>query len=152
MIKQILACTLALVLVMLPVQASADELQGKVTSLSIGESAPYAGVLLDSIAASKMIVDQKYLRAEIELELTKSFQQDLADKRLAFDLLKVNYDSLKTIHEETLALKNEQIKDLNLLLKEEMSNNNSNWKVIGGMTAGIILSVAVFYASVEIAK
>ena len=79
-------------------------------------------------------------------------QQELADKRLSFDLLKVNYDSLKTIHEETLALKNEQINDLNLLLKEEMSNNNSNWRVIGGMTAGIILSVAVFYASVEIVK
>ena len=76
----------------------------------------------------------------------------MADKRLSFDLLKVNYDSLKTIHEETLALKNEQINDLNLLLKEEMSNNNSNWRVIGGMTAGIILSVAVFYASVEIVK
>ena len=86
------------------------------------------------------------------MELTKSFQQELADKRLSFDLLKVNYDSLKTIHDETMALKNEQIKDLNLLLKEEMSNNNSIWKVIGGMTVGIVLSVAVFYASVEIAR
>ena len=46
----------------------------------------------------------------------------------------------------------DQIKDLNLLLKEEMSNNNSIWKVIGGMTVGIVLSVAVFYASVEIAR
>jgi len=152
MIKQILVCILVLALSTLPLQAQAEELQGSVTALSIDDPAPYAGVLLDPIAASKMIVDQKYLRAEIELELRKSFQQELADKRLAFDLLKVNYDSLKTIHEDTLALKNEQIKDLNLLLKEEMSNNNSNWKVIGGMTVGIILSVAVFYASVEIAK
>lgn len=152
MIKQILACALALVLVLLPISVSAEELQGRVTALSIDDPAPYAGVLLDPIAASKMIVDQKYLRVEIELELTKSFQQELADKRLSFDLLKVNYDSLKTIHDETLALKNEQIKDLNLLLKEEMSNNNSIWKVIGGMTVGIVLSVAVFYASVEIAR
>ena len=152
MIKQILVCILVLALSTLPLQAQAEELQGSVTALSIDDPAPYAGVLLDPIAASKMIVDQKYLRAEIELELRKSFQQELADKRLAFDLLKVNYDSLKTIHEDTLALKNEQIKDLNLLLKEEMSSNNSSWRIFGGMAAGIILSVAVFYASVEIAR
>ena len=152
MIKQFLVCTLVLALSVLPLQAHAEELQGSVTALSIGDPAPYAGVLLDPIAASKMIVDQKYLRAEIELDLRKSFQQELADKRLSFDLLKVNYDSLKTIHEETLALKNEQINDLNLLLKEEMSNNSSNWGVFGGMAAGIVLSIAVFYASVEIAK
>ncbi len=152
MIKQILVCILVLALSTLPLQAQAEELQGSVTALSINDPAPYAGVLLDPIAASKMIVDQKYLRAEIELELRKSFQQELADKRLAFDLLKVNYDSLKTIHEDTLALKNEQIKDLNLLLKEEMSSNNSSWRIFGGMAAGIILSVAVFYASVEIAR
>ena len=152
MIKKILAFILTLTIVIIPLQSSAAELEGKVTALSIGELAPYAGVLLDPVATSKMMVDQKYLRAEIELELTKSFQQQLADKRLSFDILKVNYDSLTKIHEETLVLKNEQIKDLNLLLKEEMSNNNSSWKVFGGMTAGIILSVAVFYASVEIVK
>ena len=152
MFKKNLVCFIIFAIVLSPLPAFAEQLEGKVAALSLDERAPFAGVLLDPIAASKMIVDQKYLRAEIELELTKSFQQELADKRLSFDLLKVNYDSLKKIHEETLALKDEQIVDLNLLLKEEMSNNNSNWKVIGGMTVGIILSVAVFYASVEIVK
>ena len=152
MFKKSLICFIVFAIVLSPLQAFAEQLEGKVTALSLDERAPFAGVLLDPIAASKMIVDQKYLRTEIELELTKSFQQELADKRLSFDLLKVNYDSLKKIHEETLALKDEQIVDLNLLLKEEMSNNNSNWKVFGGMTVGIVLSVAVFYASVEIAK
>ena len=36
---------------------------------------------------------KKYLKFEIELQLRKEFQQDLANKRLAFDLLKVEYDS-----------------------------------------------------------
>jgi hypothetical protein len=152
MFKKSLVCFIVLLVILAPSQAFAEQLEGKVTALSLDESAPFAGVLLDPIAASKMIVDQKYLRAEIELQLTKSFQQELADKRLSFDLLKVNYDSLKKVHEETLALKNEQIVDLNLLLKEEMSNNNSNWRVFGGVAVGIILSVAVFYASVEIVK
>ncbi len=152
MFKKSLICFVVFAVAVIPLQASAEQLEGKVTALSLNERAPYTGVLLDPIAASKMIVDQKYLRVEIELELTKNFQQELADKRLSFDLLKVNYDSLRKIHEETMILKNEQIADLNILLKEEVSNSSNNWEVVGGMTVGILMSVAVFYASVEITK
>jgi hypothetical protein len=138
---------------LLPLQVKAEELQGTVTSLSFNEKAPYAGILLDPIAASKMIVDKKYLRIEIELELRKEFQQDLAEKNMAYSLLKVDYDSLKTIHEQTLLVKEKQINDLNLLLKEEMSKeDHTEWWVFGGVAIGILLSLGVFYASVEIAK
>jgi hypothetical protein len=152
MFKRVLTCFISVLLVIMPVEAVASELEGRVTSISSGEAAPYAGVLLDPIAASKMVVDQKYLKFEIELQLRKEFQQDLANKRLAFDLLKVEYDSLRRIHESTLALKDQQINDLNLLLKEEMGNDYTEWWVIGGVALGIVLSVAVFYASVEVAK
>jgi len=138
--------------VLVPIQVQAQELEGQVTALSLNEKAPFSGVLLDPIAASKMIVNQKYLRAEIELELRKEFQKELSDKRLSFDLLKVDYDSLKKIHEETLLIKNEQINDLSIFLEKEISNDNNHWFAFGGMMAGIVLSVAVFYASVEIAK
>ena len=75
----------------------------------------------------------------------------------SFDLTKLNnveidYDSLKKIHEETIKIKEQQINDLNLMLKEEMEPNHTEWWVLGGVTIGILLSVAVFYASVEIAK
>ncbi len=78
MIKKIISCFVAFAVFLLPLQVKAEELQGTVTSLSFNEKAPYAGILLDPIAASKMIVDKKYLRIEIELELRKEFQQDLA--------------------------------------------------------------------------
>ena len=123
MFKNFIVYFISIAIIILPFSAMADEgLQGRVTSLSADERAPYAGVLLDSIAASKMIVDKKYLKIEIELELRKEFQKDLADKRMAYDLLKVDYDSLKTVHEQTIALKEKQINDLNILLKEEMAN------------------------------
>ena len=77
MLKSTIACFISILIVLIPTQVSAQGLEGKVTSLSLDEKAPYAGVLLDPIAASKMIVDQKYLRAEIELELRKEFQEQL---------------------------------------------------------------------------
>ena len=152
MFKKILVCFISALLITLPSEATANELNGKVTSLSLNEKAPYAGVLLDSIAASKMLVDQKYLKFEIELQMRKEFQQDLANKRLAFDLLKVEYDSLRKVHEQTISLRNQQINDLNTLLKEEMSDDYNEWWVTAGVALGIILSVTVFYASVEVVK
>jgi len=152
MLKKIVSLLVAVAIFLFPLQANAEGLDGRVTSLAINEKAPFAGVLLDSVAASKMIVDQKYLRMEIELELRKEFQKDLADKRMAYDLLKIDHDSLKKIHEETIKIKEQQISDLNLMLKEEMKPSYTEWWVLGGVTIGILLSVAVFYASVEIAK
>ena len=143
---------MTIMMVLAPTLSYANELDGKVTSLSLDEKAPYAGVLLDPIAASKMIIDQRYLRSELELELRKEFQQELSNKRLAFDLVKVEHDSLKKIHEQTILLRDQQIDDLNQLLKEEMSNDYSEWWMMGGVLTGIVLSVVVFYASVEISR
>ena len=152
MCKKLLVSFIIFMFVLVPIQVQAQELEGQVTALSLNEKAPFSGVLLDPIAAAKMIVNQKYLRAEIELELRKEFQKELSGKRLSFDLLKVDYDSLKKIHEETLLIKNEQINDLSIFLEKEISSDNNHWFTFGGMIAGIVLSVAVFYASVEIAK
>jgi hypothetical protein len=152
MYKKTFMFFMTILITLAPTFSHANELEGVVTSLSSGEEAPYAGALLDPVAAAKMIVDQKYLRSEIELELRKEFQQELASKRLAFDLIKVEHDSLKKIHEQTILLRDQQIEDLNQLLKEEMSNDYSEWWMLGGVAIGIVLSVAVFYASVEISK
>lgn len=151
--KKIISCFMAALIVLVPIQVNAEELQGTVTSLSVNEPAPYSGILLDPIAASKMLVDKKYLRIELELELRKEFQGSLAEKTMAFDLLKVDYNSLKKIHEETLLIKEKQISDLNLLLREEMNrDDHTEWWIMGGVAIGILLSLGVFYASVEIAK
>jgi hypothetical protein len=152
MFKKFLASFISMLLILIPMQVQAEELEGKVTSIELGDPAPYAGVLLDQIATSKFIIDQKYLRSEIELKLRKEFQKELADKRLAFDLLKIEYNSLSKIHEETLSLKNQQIDDLSGLLKEEIRDRHTEWWALGGVVAGIVLSVAVFYASVEVVK
>ena len=91
------------------------------------------------------------MQIEIELDLRKQFAKQLADKRLAFDLLKVEYDSLKKIHVETIKLRDQQIDTLDKALKVEMGkSDNSQWWLAGGVVVGILLSVAVFYASVEV--
>ena len=151
---RVLSVFICFLMATMPVTVYAQEanLSGKVTSLVEGETAPYTGVLLDTVASSKMLVDNKYVKLEIELQLRKEFAKELAEKRLAFDLLKVEYDSLKKIHDETIKIKDEQITMLNDTLRDEISGDYSEWWLTGGVALGIILSVAIFYASVEIAK
>lgn len=152
---KLLSILLCFLLIAAPLTAQAEDLslKGQVASLKIGQKAPYAGILLDPVAASKMIIDKKYLQLEIELDLRKQFAKQLADKRLSFDLLKVEHDSLKKIHTETLKIRDQQIKTLDDALKTEMGkSDNSQWWLAGGVVIGILLSVAVFYASVEVVK
>ena len=154
MFRRLLSLVLMVLIIIIPIKVAGqevEELSGKVTALSASEPAPYSGILLDNIAASKMIVDKKYLRAEIELELRKEFQKQLIEKTLEFDLLKVEFDTLKKIHTDTLNLREQEIVELNKLLKDEM-NDHSHWWFVGGAVLGVILSVTIFYASVEIAK
>ena len=152
---KLLCVALCVLLIFLPsiVHAQEDTPSGQVTSLKIGQKAPYAGILLDPFAASKMIVDKKFIRLELELSLRKEFARQLADKRLAFDLLKVEHDSLRKIHQETLKIKEQQISALDQALKKEYAKkDNSQWWLAGGVVIGIVLSIAVFYASVEVVK
>ena len=73
MFKKFLVSFVVFAFVLAPFQATAQELEGQVTSLSLNEKAPYSGVLLDPIAASKMIINQKYpIIAEYHSNITAS--------------------------------------------------------------------------------
>ena len=89
---------------------------------------------------------------ETELKLRKEFSLELSRKALAFDLLKTEHDALRKIHVDTLKIKEQQIADLNELVRKQASSDHSEWWLAGGVTIGIALSIAVFYASVEVAK
>tara|TARA_Y100000310_G_scaffold12815_1_gene13204 strand:- start:691 stop:1149 length:459 start_codon:yes stop_codon:yes gene_type:complete len=149
-----LSVFLSFLLVMMPIYAHAEtpSPDGRVTNLEKNGKAPYAGILLDPIAASKMLIDQKYLKLEVELSLRKQFHQDLSNKRLAFDLLKIEHDSLLKYHASSIKLKDQHITNLNQMLKDEIGSQHTHWWAIGGVALGIILSIGVFYASVEVAR
>ena len=47
MLKRIMVCFVSIMIVMMPTQVQAEDLNGRVASLSLGEEAPYAGVLFN---------------------------------------------------------------------------------------------------------
>lgn len=153
MYRRILTVLIILSIVAVPSAAygSQPALSGKVYSIKKDEKAPYAGVLLDSIASAKMITSEKYLRAEVELELRKEFQKEIINKNLSLELLQVEFNNYKSLNENILSIREEEITNLNAALKEEMTDY-SHWWFAGGVVAGVLLSIGIFYASVEIGK
>ena len=151
MLRRVTVALVILLVLAIPTPALAIDapLNGKVYSIEEGEKAPYAGILLDPIAAAQMITNKKYLRAEVELELRKEFQKGLVDKSLALELLQLEHDSYKSLNENILSIRETEISQLNAALREEMTDY-SHWWFAGGVVTGILLSIGILYAVTEI--
>ena len=152
MFKKCFIIFLTICFVCMTSSVAAEELEnqeGKVTSVSTGEKAPYSGILLDSIAGAKFIAKSKYCGAEVELKLQKDFQMQINNKQLKADLLQIQYDTLKKTHEQLMSQKEKEIVQLNEIIKDEI-DDHSHWWFAGGIIAGVLLSIGIFYAAVEV--
>ena len=152
MFKKMFTIFLALCFVCATTNATAQELEnetGKVTAINEGEQAPFSGILLDSIAGAKFIAKSKYCAEELELKIKKDFEVKLTNKQLAIDLLQGQNDTLKNTHEQLLVQKEKEIDQLNEIIKDEI-DDHSHWWFAGGIVAGVLLSIGIFYAAVEV--
>ena len=152
MFKKAFTIFLTICFVCATTTATANELEneeGRVTSISAGEDAPFSGILLDSIAGAKFIAKSKYCSEELEIKLRKEFQLEMNNKQLAFDLLQGQYTTLQNTHSQLMIQKEKEIIQLNEIIKDEI-DDHSHWWFAGGIIAGVILSIGIFYAAVEV--
>jgi len=146
-----LSVFMALVMATLPtvVLAQETEEEGKLTTINIGEVAPYSGILLDTIAAAKINVDKKYSLLKYDLELDLEIKKIKAQYDLQLGTLQAQHDSLEDKHISLLKIKNDEINRLRDILKDN-PNDYNHWWMAGGVVAGIVTSIVIFYAAVEI--
>jgi len=135
----------------MPSMAKAQEADGQVVSISKGEPAPFAGILLDPITAAKINTDKRYSLLESELKLDYETKKIIADYELSIGLLRVEHTSYKASSESILVHKNEELKRLQELVKDD-PNDYTHWWLFGGIAIGILTSIAIFYASVEVSN
>jgi len=154
MFKKIFTIFLIICFICVTTTAASQELEnetGKVTAINIGDEAPFSGILLDSIAGAKFIAKSRYCAEELKLKIEKEFEVKLTNKQLAIDLLQVNYDTLKNTHEQLMIQKEKEVVQLNEIIKDEISDH-SHWWFASGILAGVLLSIGIFYAAVEVQK
>jgi len=108
--NKFLSVFLVALLVSLPVAAKADdnppdprpiltELSGRVTSLNLGDPAPFSGILLDSEATAKILADRKFLGLQYNLKLDLELQKLTTQHKLQLGLLQVRVDMLGSQHQ-----------------------------------------------------
>ncbi len=124
---------------------------GRVTSLNLGDTAPFSGILLDSTAAAKAIVDRRYSELRYELKLDLEIKKLSAEYELKLGNLQFRYDGLEDRHTSILQIKDNEISRLQEIIKDK-PNDYSHWWAAGGFIVGALLSVGIFYAAVETSK
>jgi len=155
--NKLLALVLSVTLMCIPFYAYAGEadpddslnINGKVTALGKGEKAPYQGILFDIQAATKLKLDKEFAQKKFELELDYEKKKISADLTLKLNALQIQHDTLKSKTDTLLTIKNDEINRLQDLVKDS-PNDYNNWFFAGGVVAGVLLSIGIFYATVEI--
>jgi hypothetical protein len=122
---------------------------GRVTVIGQGEKTPYGGLLFDLKASVKLKLDKEFALKKYELQLDLQKKLITSEFTLKLGLLQTKYDSLQEKHTALLKIKNEEIFRLQELVKNS-PNDHTQWWFIGGIVAGCLLSLGVYYAALKV--
>jgi len=121
----------------------------KVTGIKKGEEAPYNGVLLNTAAAAKIFADKDFSAQECILRINYEVEKEKLRMQLLLDTTNVSLETLNKKYTAIIDIKNNEIDRLSKVALEN-SNDYSTWWAVGGVIAGIALTIAVVYAVEEV--
>ncbi len=121
---------------------------GKFALIEKGEKAPFKGTLFDPVATAKIIADKKYQqeKCKIELDYEKAMMKAGCDR----DTNYLKYE-LEIERKKNKLIYNAQKEEIETLRGLAKGSDNTLWATIG-FVLGAGMSIAIFYASTEIAK
>lgn len=124
---------------------------GRVMVIGKGEKTPFGGLLFDLRASLKLKLDKEFAEKKYQLQLDLQKKLITSEFTLKLGLLQTKYDSLQDKHTSLLKIKNEEIFRLQELVKKS-PNDYNHWWFVGGIIAGCLLSIGVYYAAVKIGE
>lgn len=146
--NKITSLVLVFCLLSAPLMAIADEPllppRGRILGIKAGQKAPYTGVLLNSIAAAKLLTDKQFSEEQWKLRIEYEVGKERAKLNLVIQSQKASMDALKEKHTTLMKIKNDEIERLSEIASN--TNDYSAWWAAGGVIVGIGLTIAVVYA------
>ena len=118
--------------------------KGKISGLMKGQKAPYSGVLLDNVSAARIFTDKKYFEDQWKLKLEYELGKERAKLNLKIETQKASLDALQEKHTTLINLKDKEIERLTEIAAGK--EDYSTWWAVGGVLAGIGLTLAVVFA------
>ena len=120
----------------------------KIMGIQKGETAPYSGVLLNTLAAAQVFSDKSFAGKECELKIKFAVDKEIARMQLLLDSTKVSLETVEKKYTNIITIKDKEIKRLSDLAMKDKADYSALW-FTGGALAGIALTVAVIYAVQE---
>jgi hypothetical protein len=159
MVKNTIAIFLSILIVLLPFQAYGGQqepddslnIEGRLLYIGKGDKTPFAGILFDIPAATKLKIDKQFMVLKFNLEMDFMKKKLNAEHSLILSKLQIKYDTLESRTESLLKIKTEEINRLQTLVKKE-TRSSSHWWFVGGILAGCLFSLGIYYAAVEVNK
>tara|TARA_R100000664_G_scaffold33165_1_gene49580 strand:+ start:3144 stop:3623 length:480 start_codon:yes stop_codon:yes gene_type:complete len=159
MLSKLLAVFLSCLVAFIPSvvmagQADPDDslsANGRVMVIGKGEKTPFGGLLFDLRASLKLKLDKEFAEKKYQLQLDLQKKLITSEFTLKLGLLQTKHDSLQDKHTSLLKIKNEEITRLQELVKKS-PNEYNHWWFVGGILAGCLLSIGVYYAAVKIGE
>jgi len=146
MIKRLLIITSILIL-----SSTSLGNESRIEVLNKGTPAPYTGVLIDSKTGAKILAEKEFAkeRCQVEVEHEKKKEKSRCELDTARKVSDTEFELAKTkVLLETSEKENERLTKV----VEETSEDYSSFWFVGGTLSGILLSVGIFYASVQITR
>ena len=148
MLNKITSLMLILCLSFAPIIAMADEPllppRGRILGIKAGQKAPYPGVLLNSIAAAKLLADKQFSEEQWKLRIEYEVGKERAKLNMIIQSQKASINGLKEKHTTLMEIKTDEIERLSKIASN--TNDYSMWWAAGGVVVGIGLTIAVIYA------
>ena len=157
--NKILSVVMIILMVLIPFHAHAEtqdpddslNVSGRLMYIGKGDKTPFAGILFDIPAATKLKIDKQFMTLKFKLELDFLKKKLEADHKLALSSLQIKHDTLQQRTDSLLKIKTEEINRLQSLIKKD-TRSYSHWWFVGGIIAGCLLSIGVYYAAVQASK
>lgn len=123
-----------------------------VTSLSLGQPAPFAGVLLSDDAAAKLFADIKFSERECNLRLESRLS--IADLRYKsqLDSLQLRLDIETNRSKSLLEVKNERIQFLESNYQPPAWYESGEFWMAVGVISGVLITVGAGHAISQVSK
>lgn len=129
-----------------PVSETTSLGTGKISQLSKGQAAPFAGVLLSNDAAARLYSDIKFSKGECRLKLNEELQTLSIKLNAEIQALALRLDIETKRTESIVEIKNERIEFLEKNFKSSPWYESGEFWFAMGVVGGILITVGAGYA------
>mgnify|MGYP003123589176 FL=1 len=118
--------------------------QPRIMGIEQGQAAPFAGVLLNSIAAAKIFTEKDFSQTQCDLRVKYEVDKEVARVNMLLETTRISMEAMDKRYTSLLEIKDKEIERLS-----EITSNTNDWSALwyaGGVLTGIGLTIAIVYA------